>query len=412
MPGVATAGGDALRGDGGAPERLRPGRSLAGATLASTLAVAPVFLLGAMSPLVRADLGFNRAQLGSAVAAFWAANALAAVPGGRVAELIGPRAALLASVSLSAVALLGIAVAVHSWTSLLLMLCVAGAAYGIGGPAAGLAIARGVPVASQGVALGMRQAAPPLATMFAGIALPFVALTVGWRWGFAAACLIAPAVALVLPAGRAQNRPRRIRGVREGDASTGPLVVLSLATACGGMVASSLGAFYVESAVAGGLTERSAGLLLAAGAGLSVILRLASGRVADVRGTRVMPVVVSMLGIGSVGVTMIAIGSSDALLVTGTLLALGPGWSWNGLLALVVVRISPNAPGAASGIVLAGGAGGAVIGPLLFAFLIGSGSFAVAWVALAMASTTSAALVLVARSMLRRDLSRRSASTR
>ena len=58
---------------------------------------------------------------------------------------------------------------------------VAGWGNGVGQPASNDLIARAVSSTRHGLAYGTKQAAIPLATMVAGIAVPVVAIPLGWR---------------------------------------------------------------------------------------------------------------------------------------------------------------------------------------------------------------------------------------
>ena len=63
-------------------ETFRPwGRVLVAVTCSATVAMLPVFLLGAAAPAVRADLAFDAWHLGVAVSAFWIAMALGGLAG-------------------------------------------------------------------------------------------------------------------------------------------------------------------------------------------------------------------------------------------------------------------------------------------------------------------------------------------
>ena len=385
------------------------GQVVLAATFASTLSAAPVFFLGAMAITVGAELDFGDSGLGVAVAVFWAASALTAVPGGRLVELVGARRALRSGSVVSSLTLLGIGLAVRSWALLLVVLALGGVAHGIIGPASGSALAHGVPSTSQGLAFGIKQSAPPLAGLFAGLSVPVLALTIGWRWAFVLAGALGFLLLLVpLPPTIVTRRP--VGRVRAGDAALKPLVILALASAFGAMVASSMSVFLVAATVADGLAESLAGLLLALGSLLAIATRLIMGRLADRRRSPLLVVTAVMLLLGALGLAVLAAGTAPALLVTGTVLAFGPGWGWNGLLVLAVVRSNRNAPGAATGIVLAGGTAGAVIGPLVFAWVLAHFDVASGWAAMSAAATISAGLILGGRQLLRRDVDRRELS--
>jgi MFS family permease len=207
--------------------------------------------------------------------------------------------------------------------------------------------------------------------------------------------------------------PRRpLRQVRQGDAALSPMLLLATASGFGAMVASSMSAFLVTATVADGLGEGPAGLLLALGSLLAIGTRLAIGRFADQRGGRPLLIASSMAQLGAVGLLILAAGTSPLIVVVGAALAFGPGWGWNGLLVLAVVRTNRNAPAAATGIVLAGGTAGAVVGPLVFAWMLSHAGVAAGWIAMAAAATVSAGLLLAARAVLRRDVGRRELAAR
>jgi MFS family permease len=77
----------------------RGAREVAATSVATTMAVIPVFLLGGMSVLLRQDLQFDEAALGLSAASFFAATSLVSVLGGRIAERIGARAGMLFAVA-------------------------------------------------------------------------------------------------------------------------------------------------------------------------------------------------------------------------------------------------------------------------------------------------------------------------
>ena len=95
-------------------------------------------------------------------------------------------------------------------------------------PATHLLLAREVSQNRQGLAFGIKQAAIPAATLIAGLAVPLVATTVGWRWAFAGGAALVLCVALLVPKGEKRNKTRRVKEARAGDAPLAPLVLLAL----------------------------------------------------------------------------------------------------------------------------------------------------------------------------------------
>ncbi len=385
-----------------------PVRTVAAASVATVVAIMPAFFAGASGVFLREDLGFDEAGLGLAIAVFMATSAVFGVVGGRLCERIGAGNALkLVGIGSGAV-MLAVAALASSLLHLVALLAVGGAFNSIAQPGGNLALARGV-VVRPALMFGVRQAAIPLATLLAGASVPLLSLTVGWRWAFGAGAGLALSVAVFVPRRLAPAQPRRVTRRRQGDAATGPLVALSVGFGVGIAAAVSLGSFLVESAVAAGVAAGTAGWLLVAGSLAGIIARIVAGWLADRYRGRALFMVSAMLVLGALGYGMLSVGG-PVLLTLGTLLAYGAGWGWGGLVFFAVVRLNPNAPAAATGIVSAGGAGGAALGPLAFGYIVTVASFPVAWGLAAIAALVASGLVLVARTWLVRDRDRRAAA--
>ena len=382
---------------------LRPTAHVTLATTASTVLIhLPIFLLGGLAVLIREDIArFDEARLGAAVSVFFGASALASVVGGRLSEARGPRLGMVAAALLSAGALLALATT-SSLAGIFAASAFGGAANGIGQPASNLGLARGIRRARQGFAFGIKQASVPLASLLAGFSVPLIGLTLGWRWTFVAAVLVAAAVIALVPRRFAPPASRTTGAEVATDAPRPALLLLAAGAGFGSAAANSLAAFTVLTVVATGIAAGPAGYLLALGSAAGVTARVLTGWRADQRGHAHLPVVARMLMIGTLGYLLLAAGNlHPALLVLGVVTAFAAGWGWPGLLAFAIVRLHPGAPGLASGIVLAGGTAGAVVGPLLFGFVARAGSFTWAWLTAAALSTAGAGLVWVGRRTVR-----------
>lgn len=392
----------------GAVRRLGAARqALLAAVISNTLSVLPVFLLGALAVMVRRDLEFSEFRLGLAVAAFSGVSALTSVMGGRLSERIGAVRAMSVGAVGSAVTLLGIAVFARSWAVLVAFLALGGIAGAIAQPGTNLAVARAISEARQGFAYGIKQASVPLATITSGLAVPTVALTVGWRWAFAAGALGALLFAIVTPRPSGRPAPRAKSRRSTGDTATKPLVILAVAVAFAAAAANSLSAFYVESAVANGLSPGVAGLWLVAGGLAGVAARMTWGWLADRRSGHHLPVVASLMVGGAAGFALLGFFPGALALGVGTVLAFAAGWGWPGLFNFAVVRHNRGAPAAATGITQTGVYVGALTGPPTFGFLVENASYGVAWGAAAGALVVAGALVIVGRRSLIADLNRR-----
>jgi len=372
------------------------------AVATATATVLPAFLTGGLAVQVRGELDFGAAALGLAVAAFFACSSVASAVMGRVVERIGPHRGMRLAAFGSATSLFGVALLTRSWTDLVGCLVLGGLANAVSHPATHLSLAQEVPAGRQGLSFGIKQAAIPASTLLAGLAVPTVALTFGWRWAFAGGAALALAVAFLVPTGTPKGVVRRPRETREKDARAAPLFLLALGIGLGSTAATPLGAFLVESSVAVGLRIESAGLLLASGSAASILVRVAFGRLADeMRGGRLL-LVAAMLAAGVAGFTMLATGEV-ALLLPGALLAFAAGWGWPGLFNFAVVKASPGAPAAATGITQTGASGGAAVGPLVFGLVAETTSYEVAWLVCGAFAFGALVTILVGRRMILRD---------
>jgi MFS family permease len=371
------------------------------AVAVATAGVLPGFLTGGLAVQIRGELGFGEGALGFAVAVFLAASALASVVSGRVVERLGPLLGMRLAAAASAASLLAVSVLASSWWWLCACLVLGGLGNAISHPATHFLLAREVPQNRQGLAFGVKQAAIP-ATLLAGLAVPLVATTVGWRWAFAGGAALALGVALLVPTGEKRVTTRPVKEARAGDAPLAALVLLALGIGLGSAAANPLGAFVVESAVAAGVGVGAAGLLLALGSVAGIGVRVVFGYLADRLNSGRLRLVAGMLGVGTVGFVLLASGSAP-LLVVGVTIAFAAGWGWPGLFNFAVVKSNPGAPAAATGITQTGASSGAAVGPLAFGLLVEETSFATAWLTSGAVAVLAAAAILAGRGMLLRD---------
>jgi MFS family permease len=378
-------------------------RTVLWAIAVATCGVLPVFLVGGLAVQIRNELGFGTAALGIAVSLFFTTQALSSAVVGRIVERVGSRRSMQAATLGSAASLLCIALFASSRNGLIGFLVLGGLANAASQVAANLALARGVRTGRQGLAFGMKQAAIPAATLLSGLAVPLVAITVGWRWAFIGCALGALATACTMP-NTSEGEVRHHTNEPGGDMRPMPLILLALGIGLGSAAAVPLGAFTVASGVDAGLRVESAGILLAAGGVVGIVVRLALGWLADRRSAGHLRIVAVMLILGTAGFVLLATGVSW-LFVLGTMLAFGAGWGWHGLFNFAVVKYNSNAPAAATGITQTGAAAGSAAGPFLFGVIVESTSYGTAWLSAGVAALVAVAAILVGRWMLIRHLS-------
>jgi MFS family permease len=365
---------------------------------ALVLAALPLFMVGGLAVQIKEEFGFSEAELGAAVTIGFAVGAVSAPFGGRLADLIGPRTTLYLGSSISVIALAGLGLLTSGWGLMVVFLCLAGLAVAITDPGLAILVSRAVPVRRQGLAFGIKEASIPAATLAAGLAVPAVALTVGWRWAFAIGLVPWALIVFLLPG--IDTSQRAIEATDNPRAPAPPrrraLALAALAAALGTAAASGVGIFLTDSAVAMGLSPGNAGLLLATGSAAGIVARVGTGVMADRSGGPQFKLIAIMLAVGSV--TMALGGSGNTgLLIVGTIGAFAAGWAWTGIFFLSLVATSPHRPGAVAGIGSAGLGVGNATGPLLFGVVAQTFSFGAAWLVAALLSGVAALLMATAR---------------
>lgn len=393
-------------------DRSSATRVVAAALVVSIGGSLPSFLTGALAVQLRADLGLDTTQLGVALGSFGLAAALASVVLGRAVERIGPERSMRIAATVSVTAMAGIAVAADSFTSLVAFLAFAGFGVALTNPAVNALVARGVPVHRHGVAFAIKQSGMPAAALAAGAAVPLLALTVGWRYGFVSGAVIAACGLALVPTRHATAAPHPASLPTELDAAPPPLarppvshttlVILSVGVGLGAVAAAVLVGFLVSGAVHVGIAPGPAGWLLTAGSLVGIAVRVRAGVLADRRDGQHLRVVALMLLAGSVGFVLFSL-DVDWIYVVATVLAFGTAWAWPGLFNFAVVRIRPDDPGAATGLTQTGVYVGILIGPLMFGAIVDAASYTTAWLVTACFALAGATTVTLGRRRVRRE---------
>ncbi|WP_166783866.1 MFS transporter [Cryobacterium sp. Hz9] len=341
-----------------------------GATITGGL---PVFLLGALFVQIQGDVPAPQWVLGAAVASYWAAAAMMSVLAGRVVSWLGIRSTTLFGVAVGALSLIGSAFLVPSWAWLLVWSAVGGVCNGISHPAANQLINLRVRRGMLATAFGIKQSAIPFAAFLAGLAVPALALTLGWHWGFGLAGLFALAVGGLFWWSVPRGELARPRLGGSHMPLTPPLMkyllLMASVTTLSAAATGAVTAYAVITGIERGLPLAGAGILLSVAGLLSVLVRVVVGRIADrANSTFALATVAAMMFIGGAGVLLMAVDTQWTF-VAGMLLALGIGWGWPGLTHFVVSRLAGPATPSATGIVQIGTYVGSGAGPLAFGLL-------------------------------------------
>jgi MFS family permease len=384
---VESTPAQASRPDGEARRSLAAGMALVAA------GVLPGFLVASLAPRIRDDFAFADSTLGVAVAVFYVVSALTSSPAGRHVERVGPARGMRLAAALTVVSCLAAATLAESAVSLTGLLLLGALANAIAGPAVSALLKQRLSPERHGLGFGAQQAAAPLGALLAGLALPLVAIPLGWRWAFVATALLAFLAVVLGPAAAAAPLPseRGVRGRRLGS-----VYALALAAALASAAGVGLVSFLVLYSVENGMSETGAGLLLGAVSLTAAFSRVVLGAVADRRGHDPLRPVAAMLLVSVAAYGLLIVGAPAAIAL-GAVLAGGLGWAWPGALNLAVVQRSPDAPAWAVGIMMAGLFAGAVAGPLVVGLLAERELFSAAWLTCAgfslLAALTVAAVI-------------------
>ncbi|WP_353158080.1 MFS transporter [Salinisphaera shabanensis] len=365
----------------------------------ATLTVLPLFMVGALGLQLSEDVGVPISALSFASAAFFGAGALVSSAAGYVASVYGVRSTMRYALVLVIGVLFYLALWLQSMAGLIVILAIAGMGNALAQPSVNLYLAERISHRRQGTAYGIKQSAIPAAGMLAGLAVPAIGLTVGWRWAFALFAIPPVILAVYLPNARVISQPDKAYR-RRPDVSRPILRVIALGSGLAMAAGSSLIIFLVPGAVVAGWSPAHSGLVFAGASVVGVVGRLACGVQADRRDGRHLCAIAMMLLIGAVGFAALAF-SHPLLFVLGASIAFGFGWGWTGLLIHAVVQLSPSAPASSTGLVQVGTSSGAVAGPLLFGFIVEHGSYPLAWTTAGVELLLASLIFVVAAMMIR-----------
>ena len=371
----------------------------------SVVASAPAVL----APILAADLGIAPSLIGVFVGLLYAGAMVSSLSGGEFVARFGAIRVSQAAVLICAAGLATMAVLPANAAPLLV---IAAALTGIGyGPitsASSELLARTTPPDRMALTFSIKQTGVPAGAAIAGAILPALALVLGWRIAFLAVAAAGIAVVVAAePTRRAldlRNPGRKVLSLRAILAPlklilrTPSILKLSLTGCAFAAVQTCLSSFlvvYLTDAM--GWTVVAAGLALTCTAVAAVPGRMIWGAIAD--RTRAATRVLAVIG-------------AIACVCGITLAASGPGWptfvilfivaaygasaiGWNGVQISEVARRAPAGSTAstigASGFITFGGV---MVGPILFAALVGAaGSYRPAFLACAVVSGIAAAML-------------------
>jgi MFS family permease len=384
------------------------GAALAATTTCQGLATLAVFVLPVLAPFATRDLGLDAHLIGWQVALLYCfASAGAGLSGGLLARW-GP--ARLTQVGLGAVGLGCGLIALGGLPGVVAGTALIGLGYGQTNPAAAQVLARLTTPARRNMVFAVKQTGVPLGAAAAGLALPSLALLLGWRGAalVVAAALLAAAAALqgLRPHWDAERDPTAPLRAGSGSAwrelrASPGLQALAAIGALYAAIQLALGAYAVTMLVEEfGWGPVASGAAAALVQGMGAVARLAWAWLAD--RWRAGLSVLAVIGVGSAAAAVLlplAVGwpvpAVLALIAVLGFCAAG----WNGVLIAEAARIAPpGRAGAATGGVLALTFAGVVTGPSAFALVVAlAGGYSTAFAVLAVMPLVGAAIAIRAQ---------------
>lgn len=364
-------------------------RSVIAAVLVNLVGVLPAFLTGAMAVQIARTFALRPTTISLLITCFALASMASSAPLGRRVGRWGVRRSTRATAAGEVIALSLCAASPHP-VVLGAALTFGGLANALGQPAANALIAAHLSPKRFGIGFGIKQSGIPLATLLGGLAVPTVALTIGWRAAFVIAAALALITIPLIPSDAAAPHPRQ-----EGPVPR--MAIRPLWALAGGLMfvviaSSSIGSFGTVGGVSVGLSEGTAGYLVAIGGLAGLVIRVGAGAYADHRRFDSLLAVSALVVVGALGWTAMAVGNPAAYCV-GLVVANAFGWGWPGLQQLSMARRFPVSTAAASGVAQTGVALGLLLSPLLIAPIATTAGWSWAWGVVTAAAAIGAVIV-------------------
>lgn len=352
------------------------------AALATVSCVFPGLATGALTVQASSDFNVTEGSYGWALGVFFLAAALSSTPFGYLAQQLGPQRQIVSGLLCTALVQLSIAFVIDSFAAMLVALAAAGAINSAVQSAVNLALSQ-AQLPRLGLAVAIKQSAMPTSAMLGGLAVPLVALTVGWRWAYAMGGVVAMCAAIAgiryLPSGFADapRRPGRSRG------STGRAVIAAAAmSGCLAFTAGAINAWTVSSGVNAGVSEGVAGLTVSAAAGFGVACRLLIGSRIDAASWPTLGMCARFTLVGVVAMAAMSM-RAGGIHIFAALFAFGGGWVWPVFTNFALIDANRERAGAVTGVTQTGVYIGVFLAPVLTGVIIDASGYEVMWLTVA-----------------------------
>ncbi len=356
------------------------------ATMAMMIGTLLPFAVPALAPFILPELGFSRAQLGSLVTAFFLVSALVSPAVGSSVDRFGGWHMMLSVFAVGVISFVGVALS-PSYTWMIAVMAFAGIANALTNPSTNQVIGSYVAVGHRGTIVGIKQSGVQVGATVSGLALPSLAILIGWRISVASLTILAALGFLIGLAARPNTWPENGRHAVTLPSSPRPgpnmrwLVVYAFLMGSGVVVTHTYIVLFAHEqlGVSAAWAGRSMGVLGAA----AVIARIGWARLAERRSSPVR--VLTLLATIATGASTLLITAptwGGAWLLWPAVVGLGASASaWNSVGMLAIIDQDDGAStGRTSGRVLSGFFAGNVASPIAFGSLIDAiGTYQPAW---------------------------------
>ncbi|WP_431685815.1 CynX/NimT family MFS transporter [Hahella sp. NBU794] len=375
--------------------------------LSMTLPMLILYTIGALGPLLIADLGIEPGWLGYVTMSAFGVAAVLSLAAGPLVERLGSRRGLW-MLFLSVALAYGLMITLPGFAGIIAAVAVCGVAQALSNPVTNLLIAQRIPPARKAFAVGLKQSGVQLGALIAGGLLPLIAVPFGWR---AAMATVIPAALLLACFAPSLAPPPSSEGPRRSwlPARPGKLLLNLMAVqGCAGVTLSAFVTFLPVFATQQGVSQHDAGLMVAVFGVMGFTSRLTltslSSKLKDESWLLLGLMALTALALW---VTQRASPESHWPLWVGVLIVGLTAVATNAVAMGMLLRDSVfGAPATASGLLSAAFFGGFAMGAPLFGALSGSASgFSGAWSALAVVSLLGAAAALSLALLRRRSAS-------
>jgi len=357
-----------------------PLRLLFLAVLIVSLSSQPVFLLGAGFLQISNEIDLSVTGLGVLTALFFFVASIASPIGGKIVQQVGWRLSLRVNAIISIAVLLAIALFAKSVFSFGVLLLAGALIYATSNPAANMVLSEYVDPTRRALIFGWKHAGIPFSTLLAGLAVPLVIVSAGWRWAYAISAFLGIIVLALIPnkplprSNTNTYDPRR----RVAPMSQRRLLALGAGSAMATWSAVALSTYLVAAAVNIGISESIAGYILFSGSVVSITVRVIAGRITDRIGGTGFGGMVTLIASGAIIFALIPLASGWLFAVV-VISAFATGWGWPGLMTFSVVNANPDSVASSSAITQAGILIGAGASPLVLGWAAENWTFDAIW---------------------------------